>query len=453
MACRYNCGKLYSKADVSNLRRHEKSGSCTGRLPQKDFAVRIIHVNGDWTTTTGRDSRYANTNTTLNKPDGLSENDHQQSSASDRPGFIHTHSTFGSTNPARGARHWRDCQLTVEAIETLQSVFADGPAADALQAFTKFLNNLGPSIYVCTVSRSVGLDEECEETSAKHSDKLVDLNDDQQRGCQSDVSGSDPKHERITTRPPGMLKRRIDNSNETLSQVSPKKHRPVKTHEVLETSMRQDVVEDEYTKLSSRIGDENSSLEDCIMSLIDNEALSQRFIRIKGHMIQVALKVRIEFSRTNMLMMIKTILALTTSWSTMDLPHNSTVLIDPHSRILKATSSSSFQRLCPRVISLASLFLWGYERTWCTLCEPKASEPCITGFSVMLAAILYDAMNGVADEAWAEIIGLHMTFVLDVRNDFEDMLTEDLWVIDMSELRSRLRRFFDHHAEFVHPSG
>jgi hypothetical protein len=165
-------------------------------------------------------------------------------------------------------------------------------------------------------------------------------------------------------------------------------------------------------------------------------------------MIEVALKVRIAFSctRTDILTMIKTILALTTCWSTKDLPHSPTVLIDSHSQILKATSSSSFQRLCPRVIFLASLFLWRHERTGCTLCVSQANfEPFISGFAVMLAETLYDGVTGVADEAWGEITALPVDHMLSYRNEFLDILTEDLPDGIESKLWFRLCQFFDRH--------
>lgn len=142
-ACKNRCGKVYSKADVSNLRRHEKT--CSRKRIQQQS------VNGDMLSTTVEGNLYANTSEPLqNLGPQDSASPHRSASLGDR----NLHETIDST---RGLQDWRENRPTVEALESLQRILAGGPAADALQAFAKFLDNLGPSVHISSTSDSIGL--------------------------------------------------------------------------------------------------------------------------------------------------------------------------------------------------------------------------------------------------------------------------------------------------------
>jgi hypothetical protein len=178
-ACRHNCGKLYSKADVSNMRRHERTcrGNRAGRQCP-DPEIRVGFVHGAATLAADQSSHYVNTPETLSdlvesSRDGILPD----SMSSDRLASERTHNLHGTTDSARDYECWRDCRPVVEAIETIQGVLAGGPAADALQAFTTFLDNLGPSLHIPRLSVSNGSND-----APELSDKSVDSESVQQGG-------------------------------------------------------------------------------------------------------------------------------------------------------------------------------------------------------------------------------------------------------------------------------
>lgn len=139
-ACKNRCGKVYSKADVSNLRRHEKT--CSRKRIQQQS------VNGDMLSTTVEGNLYANTSEPLqNLGPQDSASPHRSASLGDR----NLHETIDST---RGFQGWHENRPSVEALKPLQRNLAGGPAANALQAFARFLDNLGPSVHISSTSDS-----------------------------------------------------------------------------------------------------------------------------------------------------------------------------------------------------------------------------------------------------------------------------------------------------------
>ena len=160
-ACKYHCGKLYSKANVSNLRRHEKT--CRRKRVQQQ------PVNGNILSTTVEGNLCANTSEPpLNIDIQDSAPPHRSASLEDR----NTHETVG---PTQGLQDWRENRPTVEAIESLQRILAGGPEIDALHAFTRFLDNLGPSVHISSTSESSTLIR-----VSSQSDKSDDLSSVQQ---------------------------------------------------------------------------------------------------------------------------------------------------------------------------------------------------------------------------------------------------------------------------------
>ncbi|KAH0287842.1 hypothetical protein M436DRAFT_63421 [Aureobasidium namibiae CBS 147.97] len=160
-ACKYRCGKSYSKADVSNLRRHEKT--CRRKRDQRQ------PVDGDVPSATVAGNLYANTSEPL-------QNLHIQDSASPhRPASLEDRNTHEIIDPTQGLQNWRENRHTVEAIESLQRVLAGGPAFDALQAFTRFLDNVGPSVH-----RSMLADPSQENRAPVQSNDRAELEDVQQ---------------------------------------------------------------------------------------------------------------------------------------------------------------------------------------------------------------------------------------------------------------------------------
>jgi hypothetical protein len=219
-ACKHHCGKLYSKANVSNLRRHE--WTCRANRKQTrhpDSAITVISTDGDATSATDRDPHHVDALNPLHDIDGYSRDSTSQDVPSpDQPGFVFPHS------PDKGissAGCWRERKPIVEAVETLQRVLAGGPAADALQAFTVFLDNLGPSIHVPTASSSGGL-----YGAAGQSDGILGLNDVQQRGRQSGVQRSVSDYESTVTDQPTTSKRGINTEDVDFPHASSKKCRP-----------------------------------------------------------------------------------------------------------------------------------------------------------------------------------------------------------------------------------
>jgi hypothetical protein len=149
-ACKHHCGKLYSQADVSNLKRHERTcrGYRTGQRPP-DPTVRVDLVDGDVTFATDQSSHHADISGGLHNlveyaRGGALEN----CPFSDRLALLKTHNLHGRVGRARGSECWRDNRPVVEAIKTLQRIFTGGPAAEALQVLTISLENLGPSSHM-----------------------------------------------------------------------------------------------------------------------------------------------------------------------------------------------------------------------------------------------------------------------------------------------------------------
>jgi hypothetical protein len=225
-ACKQHCGKLYSKANVSNLRRHEKT--CRANRDQirpPDSAIKVISADGDATSATDRDTHHVDAPNPLHDIDEYSRDSSSQDVPSpDQPSFVFLHSPDKRIS---SAGCWRESKPIVEAIETLQRLLAGGPAADALQAFTVFLDNLGPSIHVSTVSSSGGL-----YGAAGQSDGILGLDDVQQRGRQSGVQSSVSDHEITVTDQPTTSKRGINTEDVDFSHASSKKRRSVEYHEL-----------------------------------------------------------------------------------------------------------------------------------------------------------------------------------------------------------------------------
>jgi hypothetical protein len=234
-ACKHHCGKLYSKANVSNLKRHEKTcRGCRGRRQPGYTAIIVDLVDADPTSATDQGSHFDDTSGTVQNSGQSSETGTSQSSPSpDRRVSLEAARDFGC---------WRDSRPIVEAMEKLQQVLASGPAAATFEAFKISLDNLGPIIQVCRHSSSGKLNEVREAISAGRSDKTVDLADVQQRGCQSGMYDDVP--ERTLAHISTSSKRRISTGDADSSQSSFKRHKPVEIQGSDQTSTTLDEIED-----------------------------------------------------------------------------------------------------------------------------------------------------------------------------------------------------------------
>lgn len=184
-ACKHHCGKLYSQADVSNLRRHERTcrGDRTQRQPQ-DPTIRVDLVDGDLTSATNQSSHWDDTPEVVHESVGSSRSGtHYDSLSSGQLALVKTHGPHGAIDPARDAGCWQDSRPVVEAVTSLERFLADGPAADALQAFTIFLDNLGPSVNIPRLSNLTVLNDPPERL-----DQSVDSDSVQQGGSERSMA-------------------------------------------------------------------------------------------------------------------------------------------------------------------------------------------------------------------------------------------------------------------------
>jgi hypothetical protein len=115
-ACKQHCGKLYSKANVSNLRRHEKT--CRANRDQirpPDSAIKVISADGDATSATDRDTHHVDAPNPLHDIDEYSRDSRSQDVPSpDQPGFVFLHSPDKRIS---SAGCWRESKPIVEAVK------------------------------------------------------------------------------------------------------------------------------------------------------------------------------------------------------------------------------------------------------------------------------------------------------------------------------------------------
>lgn len=386
-ACKYHCGKLYSKANVSNLRRHEKT--CRRKRDQRQ------PVNGDVPSATVEENLYANTSEPLPNLDIQdSPSPHRSTSLED----CDTHETDG---PTQGLQDWRENRPTVEAIESLQRIFAGGPEIDALHAFTRFLDNLGPSVHISSTSESSTLIR-----ISSRSDKSDDPSSVQQ----------------------GVDERRI-NLEEAHSSNFPDRH--------------------------ERMEDQQS----------DEEAFEERTFGaevthdVQSEMVEHAVKVRSTYDcvRADTLTTTKIIKKFEHSG---DLDHNEFQLPSP--LVLSqvsyfcesfATHIASIQlELNPNIVSLAlviSYELYSYVRD-----DPKAEHPIVSA-ALILAEIIYDDDPHTA-VSWAKATGISEDRIDHMKKTFYEFLdTSTRRPLDRGEIMEgisyALARFPNIHDKYETP--
>jgi hypothetical protein len=220
MPCRINCGKSFSRADVSNRKRHEKT--CHGNLRHSAYEMYLLHDNVTPAAIQGSD--HTNNSEVLRHVDEASRVGTFQDSLSSA---LLKHNLQGRIIPARELGSWRDSRPILRAIHALQRNLVGGPAADGLEAFKTFLDSLGPSFQVPERFDSDSSKGTQEGTMVGQSDESADL-DNLQRGCQSeiprDVDSRIPDNERAITT---SLKRRIDTEDADFSHASLKRCRPI----------------------------------------------------------------------------------------------------------------------------------------------------------------------------------------------------------------------------------
>jgi hypothetical protein len=262
LACKHSCGKLYPKADVSNLRRHERTcrGDRTERQPQ-DHAIRADLFNGDTILTTDQSSHCDNSPDTLRHFGGSSGGDTLQNSPFLDMSFLsESHNLHGSNVPARDVGSWGDSQLLAEAIGTLHRVLAGGPAANALRVFKLSLDNLGPFVPMNTLASSDGLYGPREGYLTRQPDMSVNPDGDivqrsdqdgRETGSPQDQSGSKrPDHDRPVTFPPITPQGEISPEDEEISASTSEMFRPSGDHE-LEVSENDD--QDDMVKFVAQV--------------------------------------------------------------------------------------------------------------------------------------------------------------------------------------------------------
>lgn len=142
-ACKNHCGKVYSKANASNLRRHEKT--CRGKRSQQVSLSQVTRQRPkslDAASATHSPPKYYGNN--WSAAHASQSHRHPPSDA-----YFEISSSSNQASPYLAPAdsfdmgRWQENQFVAEAIETLQRVLADGPAADTLQVFIRSLDNLG----------------------------------------------------------------------------------------------------------------------------------------------------------------------------------------------------------------------------------------------------------------------------------------------------------------------
>jgi hypothetical protein len=233
-ACKHHCGKSYSKADISNLRRHEKTccGHRAHRQP-RDTAIRVNLVAVDVTSSTDQDFQHGITSGAVRNLGQSSDGETFQHSLS--PGRQTSLRAPGNVG------YWRDSRPIVDAVETLQHILAGGPAADAFQAFTRFLGNLGYPSQIPNLSGLEDSNEVCERPLAEQSDQIVDLDDTQQgsyeNGAPEVSDRAIPDSRLVVSRLQPIPKRRLDTDEADISQSLPKRVQLALHHESNEKFM------------------------------------------------------------------------------------------------------------------------------------------------------------------------------------------------------------------------
>lgn len=275
-------GRLTPRRSKTGFRLREPCRGKRGRNQPQDPAIRV-DLSDDAMFATDQGSYYDNTSEDLRRLDESSRGDDLNDDSSlNRPVLLDSYNFPGRIAPARAVGCWRDDHLIVEAIETLQGVLAGGPAADALQAFTIFLDNLGPSIRIPTLASSGASIEARKETLIGLSDDSVNLDDVHQSshesGINQDPYGTDrDDDERAITCLPMKSKRRIDTEDADFSHVSSKRITPVKVHESFLISTTQE-------KDRSRYGDEDGHIksfsQDCMVEVAAEVRLTYNCIKI-----------------------------------------------------------------------------------------------------------------------------------------------------------------------------
>jgi hypothetical protein len=190
-ACKHQCGKLYCKADISNLRRHERTcrGDRIRRQPQNP-TTRVDLVDGDLTSAINQSSHWVDTPEAVHESVEFSRSgSHHDSLSSSQLALVKTHSLHRAIDPARDAGCWRDSRPVVKAIISLERFLADGPAADALQEFTVFPENLGPSVNIPRLSNLTGPNEPPERFAQSVDSDSVQQRDSE-RGMVSECEAS-----------------------------------------------------------------------------------------------------------------------------------------------------------------------------------------------------------------------------------------------------------------------
>jgi hypothetical protein len=414
-ACKHLCGKLYSRANVSNLKRHEKTccGHRSRRQPQ-DPAIRVNLVNDDATSATDQGSHYGRTSATVRF--------FSQTSASGTSEYSPSPDRRVSLEAARDFGCWRDSRPIVEAMEKLQQVLAGGPAAAAFKAFTVSLDNLGPFTQVSKHSSPGELYEVCEGTLIGQLDKTVDLADVQQDDRQSGMYGSVP--ERTLTPLSTSSKRRTDIGDADSLHPSFKRQKPVEIQGSDQTSTTLDEVE-------------------------NSDSFSY------DHMVDVAAEVRLTYDcrQIDPLTVIKTINILRSDPHCDPISFHNDVFINIlKSQIWKVFAYFRLMRLHQKITSLALLFVYRVMSETRKLNRNHnhnrklGSQRRTIGLALILAERLYNAKVG--NLFWAEMTGIPLDQIMIMENRFCAKISISLSVDETSKLSDTVDWLSGRHDEF-----
>jgi hypothetical protein len=392
----------------------------------------VHRVDGNVTSATNQDAHYANTSKGFHNLDGQNSD-----GAPGQPALIHTHTPYKEIGSAQDAGCWRDSQLIVEAIETLQRVLAGGPAADALRALTIYLDNMGPFIHTQTLASSDTSIGARGGTMVAQSDESVNLHGVHQSRHESVTTqglyGTDqPDNGRTMNSLPTTSKRRIDIEDADFSHVSPKRQRP----------------------LQNRMSDQTSTTNDGGENGEENVAITSSHLSRNHRVVEVAAEVRCtsDFVCIIRLTMIKTIHML---WSDRyiepgrALPHF--FMSTLHSQVSDVLSCFRLLSLHPNITALAVLIIHQFAQHEDITFK---HDTRMIGIALMLAERLYEGKLR-PNRFWAEVTETYVAQTIIMETEFFDRINHALLgqVRDMSELLDKLDSFFDRHNEFRIPSS
>ena len=417
MACKYHCGKLYSKADVSNLVRHEKT--CRRNRDQRQLV--------DGHVLTDRGSLHANISGPVHDLEQSSGGDTSYDSAfQDQLAlFENLHGRIESVQKSSG---WRNDRYIVEAIETLQRVLAGGPASGALKVFTRSLDNLGPFVQTSKLASSAVSNEKDDEALIRLSDDHGSLAEVRQNGYESCVT-QDPwetdwsGRDHAVTRLPVTPKRKIDNDNADFPHVSPKRNRPVDLHDPISMITTQEEGDqgekDEYKDKDAATEEDEDDEEEGWDENEDEDEdededyddyVSRRTLEIHGHIVRAAAEVcsaHDEVLSITLTMTKSMYLIWLDRFPFPEQPNSSSVVTDLRSQISDVLSSYKLRNLHPNIITFAFVFLWWLLQKTHKLALDVDSHYREIHIALMLAET-YSEAKYTLREVWIKITGLSM---------------------------------------------